>query len=460
MAFPFLTTKPHCDDPTDAELTLSMVTDPAHSTQVAMRMSLYSDSARTTQVQSTVSTSASSGSVREKLSLTISGLSADTIYYPVIEYEEVSGSGTWVEVADITSDCSYHTPTKTGDVFEVAVSSDPHHTPTTVADGEDERTVQSGYSLSYIASSKRHLWITCGDEMFGTAGSSESTLQGWCANWRDHSAIALDKMSAIHVLGNHEDRDGSESSDDLLRLGLTNAFMPVPTGHSANENFGKFECPQCKIIWAEPYSGSGLSDANDTELGGSLDVTQLNFVTEEIASSTQPVVLVFIHNGLVEKLYQRVGGTELIKSGTDSETIHAALKAEKKSRPGLLMAAMIRGHDHWFEHCVYDGVDYFQCGSPTVPFPSIATADRGYLDANGGFASGVRYSAAFKGCMTFSISDSWVTGQFIRTTDDDGNMDSTVMYSFVANGAVLGSSGVHYSGKTSAPGQHWTGIEW
>jgi hypothetical protein len=171
MAFPFLTAKPAQGRPATDSVSLSMVTDPAHATTASMRLTLYSDSGRTNSV-GTDSATASGGSVQERLVCSVGSLSANTVYYPTIEYEEVAGSGTWVEAADVTSDVTCLTQPGASDIFRFAFMTDPHCgldqiNETTVAAAQ--LRTRFGHCRDAVAAFAPHLVLRGGDETPSTA---------------------------------------------------------------------------------------------------------------------------------------------------------------------------------------------------------------------------------------------------------------------------------------------------
>lgn len=430
MANPFLTAKPMACLPVNQGISLTMCTDPAHASACGMRFSIDRVDEAGPPTAYTDRVSSSGASVQERLVATVTGLTKDAQYDLDIQYEEVSGSGTWVALSDPVTIWTF--PSTAG-TLELAFLADPHHTQATIIDSEDTRTVRSTNALTYLAASKRHLLIRMGDESFGTSGSTQSELTTWAIAWRGHMETAHDAMPDVGVLGNHELRDGTASTDDSRHETMNLQFMANTSNDSAKENYGTIENDLATIIFAEAYTESGFPNAS-TSTECALGTTQLTHITDAIAANTKAWLIICLHNLAITSKYWRCGGETVAMYGSDMRTIHEAIIAHRAANASLVGAIVVYGHDHNFMHETIDGVHYLQVGSTATPI-TYTDADQqlyGYRLADGtlnprcGF-----FDEDSLGVMTMALSATEGTVQFVRTTDTDGSTaDSTVLHKF------------------------------
>lgn len=466
MAYPFLTDKPYCSDPQLDSITLSMVTDPAHATTAALYLTLYSDAARSTSV-GTDSAAASGGSVQEVLTVSVGSLSSDTIYYPTLEYEEVSGSGTKVKVPDVEADCSYYT---LGDEWNIY--SDPHineQDGDAISVGGGKYTNYSNMMTAMAANGKANLTFSGGDEhIYYFVDQADAYL--WGETWRNFAFPMLDVSAHVQAWGNHERRDGTDGDDDTWAKNMMVQFQPGPTGTSALANYGKIVSPNATLLWAEPYSESGFPETGVNQ-DTYLSATQLSFIRDEIAANEKPWLVVHTHSPLQASTYARAGGTNIIETGKQSATVHADLVSHLTSNANCIGIVYLRGHDHRWEHSVFDGVHYLGVGSAAAPFNYTAASlvtDGYFADTSWTAPVGVKFIEgqesggvvmSFAGYVHASLGSDWGLWTIYRTSDADNNAMNEVVYTFSpANSRIL-SNGVHWAGLVSN-GSHWGGLGW
>jgi len=481
MAWPFRQTKICCGLPASTSLAFWMTTLATHATACSLRVTLYADAARTQAVGSATAVS-SAGNVRERLVCTISGLTPDSEYFPRLEYEEVAGSGTWVESAAATSGCGYITSPTLAGVLRTLWYSDAHLTEARIDPNAQVGSTAWGFRerhRNFLASTaKQRFHLAWGGSDLPFDGSYDVLNLGIL----EFERTLRDKCPVATDWGNWEfiqDQDGPFPPGMAPPEGWEAYFAEAEASYlahnlnspaaSARENYGKLVLGSTTILWAEVWSASGLLTGQGEEFNAQLEAAQMTFLLAEIAACATPNLVIKIHTALINttvtaSVYARAGGTRVIQAGTQSETLHNALLAKL---PNLRFAAVIRGHDHRAEHTIQDGVHYLQVPSTTAPFNYTAQqlVDFGYwADTDGTLPAVTQFEAPIRGYVRVNLSAIGVEIEFVQTTTAEGSppvtADDTVVHSFgvgtmpVANRPagtlILDESAAHYASIADA----------
>ena len=460
MAFPFITERPIIGRPTATGTSFGMVTDPAHATAVGFRIHTTQDGGGAEDISDAVVSSG--GTVQERLVAVTTGLAPDTLYSAQVEYEEVAGSGTWVE--STFDPVTFWVFPESSGTAEIVITSDPHVNWPSYEGFDTDRELRYLNTLRLLRESgKAHLWVRGGDEHVAAFESTANATE-WGIDWRNTYHETIGSLISLDVLGNHENRDGSGDANDLLHNVEMLTFR-LNQNTDVTEKTGTVVVGPVTYYYTEPYTGSGLPIFTPTSstAGGSLGATRLGQLTDVINAWSTPWLVVDIHNWPVLTPYQRVGGQKITNTGSDGETIHAALVASLTDNVNAVGIVCRRGHDHVFEHSVIDRINYIAVGTAAQPLGfgvnGSSLFNAGYwADTVGTWATGVKSFSHDLGYARLSLSPTQGWLRLIQTgTDGVSITNSIALHSwFVREPYVAGNSpppvlsqGSGFAGRTT-----------
>lgn len=441
MAAPFYSEVLQCFPIAANALAFCLTTNASYSDAADFRVLLYSDEARTTLV-GTGNTATGSGSARERLKSVVGGLTANTVYYPVVQYRAVTTVDPWVEISAASTNSFYKTMPNTG-TFVIDWYSDPHLTVANMA--TDER---HGNFIMAVTNTVAHLAFCGGDLTFN---SDEG--DAWHIARLSFEETLLRYRPFVGALGNWEFRTDPTNSANFP-AGYTNTdfegydatalswLMGYRTGdaNTARETFGVIENDLAKFIWVEPFSGSGLQTDTEVTYNSFLGAYQWQWLQDQINSNTKPWLLVHTHNPLNETQYSRPRGYAAAPDGSQETQLHTILAAHFTENVNCVGVIRMLGHNHRFFRQRWDGVEYLECGSTRNVF-TYSDADLGAFGYNG---NEVRVEEGFAGFVRLSLTATGGTAEFIRTTSTPlggtAEADSTVLHTIdlTANPFVRG----------------------
>jgi hypothetical protein len=389
MAFPFLPDKHLTCDVTTAGASFTMVTDSAHATACSMRCRVQRVDAAMTELY-TGTDSSSAGSVQERLVVSVSGLPNDGHFRATLEYEEVSGSGTWVTSVSV----DFYTLPSTGSLETIAYGDD-HRNKTVIDNAAHARVIKNTRAMSLMIADKRHFAAHLGDLDFapGNALSSQQDAYDYGLAIRNSDEALTEEMWRWKVDGNHWARDGGGGDQDTWKENMALQFLKNPSADDADEQYGKIECGPALCLFATPYTESGFSPA--TPADWDLPSAVWTFIETELSNNTSPWVNIYLHQLLGGATttgtgaYGWGGGEKILAAGTAMVTLHDLLR-QYRPDAGVLV---FTGHTHIAEHAVYDGIHYLNPGSTTAPFAARITEEHGYLLSDGS-------QAPVSGCLS------------------------------------------------------------
>lgn len=415
-------------------VSFTLVTDPANATQSEYRLTIYSNAGRTVQVGDPVTAQSSGGSVQERIILAVTGLTADTRYYPKLEYRAEVSVGDWTEVAAVTSDMSFYALPAASGTLKLAFIFDPHRDMTAMETPEYETTVRHQNAMDVVAAEKFHLAILGGDENVTPAAqfTVQADADAWGVLFRANTETITDKMPLAHILGNHEKRDGSGTGLDAIMASMMLDFLMNPAADDAGEKFWKITAGPALLLGIEPYTESGFPAIADSPTVWDISAAQKTMIADALAATECPFVFLIVHqllgggNG-----YGMGGGTKICAPGTYMLTLQGVLIAARAANPAIKQIIVVHGHDHMHEHAVVDAIHHVEVAATSGTFPARYTNALGYLNAAGGPAENVGYSDDYAmGFLRATVAPTLCTLDFMRTTASDGSTPANaVLYS-------------------------------
>lgn len=436
MAYPFLTPKPIIGRPISGGVSMALTTDPAHATAVGLRLRLYTNEARTVATGSGGGTTSSGGSVKEQLVCEITSLPADTRVYPKMEYEEVAGSGTWVEIAAVSADPGFYTRPAASGTAKIVFSTDEHVTVDEVATPENSRYIRQANAATAIAAQKFHLHVGLGDHNVDLTPAAPDPAQfadqDECDQYGiDFRALNDDAFSAgpyAFVNGNHEEDDGSGTGMAALIESMHNNFFLNPVDEDADGRMWKIDMGPVLLLGFEPYTESGFANFSDPPAGDVTDpedwdipAAAKTMIADELAATTCPFVLLCPHQILGgATAYGSGGGEKIDIFGTYMHTLLGVIRTARAANANIKQVVIFYGHDHAGHHAVVGDVHVCQVPSTTTKFSARVTAAMGYLNAAGGPATNSSFANdEFNGIVRVSVSPTSCTIEWVRTTAAD-----------------------------------------
>lgn len=431
MAYPFNTEIMRCTPISTTSLRFGLTTLASHATAVDLRVKLYSDSGRSSLVATGSTGSSSGGSVRERVVSTVTGLTAGTKYYPVVEYREVTGVDPWVTITSLSSDCDYMTLPSSG-TFYLDWYTDPHLTVAnmTSSDGKHENF------MAECLTNDAPLLFCGGDLRFEATETNEDWHLARIAFEED----LLRHRPMITALGNWEFRTDPTNSD-LFPNGYDQAyfegvdaddlaFFLNPDADSARETYGCIDCGMARLIWVESFTGSGIQYDNGAVYDTFLDSTQWAYLLDKISTNTKPWLLIHTHTPLTNTLYNRPRGYLIPQDDSQEEALQAAIVAHRKANSALRGCIRMLGHNHRFHHWRYQGIEYVDIGSTRFSFTySNLGVGLGYTSSDCLFVEDADQGDV--GYARLALTSTGGTLDFIRTTTTPtgATADSTIVYS-------------------------------
>lgn len=431
MAYPFLTPKPIIGRPISGGVSMAMTTDPAHATACAIRLRLYTNSGRTVATGSGGDAQSSGGSVQERLVCAITDLPADTLVYPKMEYEEVAGSGTWVEIAAVTAMPGLYSPPAASGTAHIVFSADDHMTAAILADTNHERYIRAQNAATAVAAQKFHLHVNLGDKNLGPLNlqfATQADADAWALAYLACNAAAIERGPLAIVNGNHEEIDGSGTGMDALMQSVHDDFFLNPVGEDATGNRWKIAIGPVLLLGIEGYTQCGFSDFTDpassdvpTPEDWDIPADTKTMIATELAATTLPFAMLNMHQTWGGAwAYGSAGGTKIDRVGTYMHTLLGVVQNALATNASLKAVIILMGHDHAAHHATVGSIHVVQVPSATNHFGRITEAN-GYRNASGGPAENVSLAQNFDGIVRVTATPTLCTLQFVRTTEADGS---------------------------------------
>ena len=414
--------------------------------------------------------------------INLNGLTPDTQYYYLVNFQPNSGS------AAQTAEYKFHTARPTNSTYSFTIQADSHL---------DENTDPLLYqqTLQNIASDSPDFLIDLGDTFMSekhnqaldttpvsgsntqTGSPPASTEQQVIARYRmdlKYFDIATRSVPLFLANGNHDAELGWIWNGNNLKNGLainlatwaSNArstyynnpdpvSQPFYSGQSSTKEnitstptipsrapaaWYSWQWGDALFIVLDPYWNSSAASKWSMSLGQD----QYNWLASTLASSTARFKFVFLHNlvggvgsmrGGVEaaKLFEW-GGYEATLTGSCTSASPCAFTLGSylfgANRPNMAMpihsllvankvTAVFHGHDHFYDQQTLDGIIYQE-----VPQPSARNTSNGQATATSyGYLSGIVDSSS--GHLRITVSPTQVKSEYVRAWLPAGTSGST-----------------------------------
>jgi len=414
----------------------------------------------------------------DNILLKMSGLSADTTYHYLVQYETSDAPGEWMNVSRTGQ---FHTQRPPGASFSFCTMADAHW-------GKEGFEFDPGTAYGYngqqcvqriIEAGPFDFCVDLGDAPFLVPIHSQDDAYYFYERYRAMLQPLLERMPLYLVLGNHEHEagyfqhgdDGTISSTPVgnglgplqyhqkWATAARKTFIPNPRAdtypeggegppnYDSSEDWGAGDDPwnngpsshlgnfyawswgDALFIVLDPYRYTRVGQFSlptyTTEW--TLGPTQMQWLQDTLANSTARWKFILCHH--------LVGGGQIggkgkytepgvgIAYGRGSATEAANEGAEQAVIHELMKQHCVQffvyGHDHAFCHSVRDGVNYIQCARPTWLNPWYVEngmqGSYGDLLVQGTNNPFVKKLYTVLGYARFAVSPSKVTMQWVRT---------------------------------------------